>query len=176
MKISNAKTAGRSFFNGTHYIGRYAATTDTPTRMNAVFTYDGMQKGGYGIREGRGGVGQLLSGTNPQRIDDGYATSAVFYTLKGGSSAQDWVWQHQIQVLKDLAGIELSKSHSTTWNESPCFVRPGYYEVTPDHQLWLSKNAITQLKARFNPDKEYEAEKQLEEAGDGFALIHNYHY
>ncbi|KAJ8089597.1 hypothetical protein PM082_014853 [Marasmius tenuissimus] len=129
--------------------------------MNAIFTYDGMKNDGFSLREGKGGVGQLLAGANPQKIPNGYVTASVFYTLKGGSAAQNWVWNHQAALLKKHAGIEVNQSHSTARNESLRFPKPGYTEVPPDDQLWLSSDAITRLKARVNPFKEYEAQSKL---------------
>ncbi|KAK1223252.1 hypothetical protein PQX77_013879 [Marasmius sp. AFHP31] len=96
---SSAKKAGvvyelvaRSFYNGNHYIGRFATVTNTPTHRRAIFTYDGMCNDGFSIRELKGGPTKLLGGPNVENLLPGYYTSAVFYVLQGGESAQDWVW------------------------------------------------------------------------------------
>ncbi|KAJ8074586.1 hypothetical protein PM082_015489 [Marasmius tenuissimus] len=150
------KLVARTFYNGGHYIARFTAVTSTATRRRAVFSYDGMRNNGFSTREAKGGVAKLLGGSAVENLPPGYYTSAVFYVLQGGRSAQDWVWNRQTEALRSMVGIDLSNSAEKARTTEPTFQKQGYSEVPLNNQFWLSAEQKAGREIH-NRKREYEA-------------------
>ncbi|KAL0562405.1 hypothetical protein V5O48_019682, partial [Marasmius crinis-equi] len=103
----------------------------------------------------KGGVGKLLGGVAPDNLPASYHTSSAYYVLRGGKSAQDWIWEHQTTLLRDSVGISLDPSPETARLVAPSFVKPGYSRVPLENQNWSTS---AQTAVAMEPKRqEYEA-------------------
>lgn len=152
----------RAFTNcaGTrHFMGRYTATTDTPTFQEAIFTYDGMLGGGMSARES-GARAVKLGGKAPPLGKDhqGYHTVAVYYVLRGQQAAQAYFHQSQSNTMREMFPFHFEDSpdktnalsslltlHDTDFEEVPIMAR-----------AWVSAASRQLYHSRFNAPMEYD--------------------
>ncbi|ESK87120.1 hypothetical protein Moror_11896 [Moniliophthora roreri MCA 2997] len=143
---------GHSFLGHHHFVGRFVANTDTPTRKKAVFFYDGQSRNGkegnkgYSHRES-GGIKSLLSGRNVPMPEEykGFRTVTVFYALRGGACAQEWFSDFQKVNLLENLGINLTDDYRNLVSSQPVFEKEGFSRLPTEEMHWLSDSAKKKL-------------------------------